>query len=278
MSAPVAARGDARSVYKWNQISGEGLALTEQHISGLIMPARRLLRIRVSHARSFAMAGALTALLLAWTWPLAGMARELFFAHMLQHLLVMNVAALLIAAACSRSQRDSGSPPPHFWCAVPRGLGKLPVVTTMQLAALWIWHMPAVFTATHHSSILMGLMQMSLFGAAFLFWRAVLARDSRSAWPAIFALLATAKVYCLLGAIFVFSRRPLYPVFGDPEAWGFSALEDQQLAGLSMISACAVTYIAVAIALFAWWLETIATPSRGRRQWTRVADAATISK
>jgi putative membrane protein len=239
------------------------------------MPARRLLMIRVSHARFFAMVGALTALLLAWIWPLAGLARELFFAHMLQHLLVMNLAALLIAAACSRSQKDSGSPPPPFWRAVPRGLGKLPVVTAMQLAALWVWHMPAVLAAAHHSLILTGLMQMSLFGAAFLFWRAVL---GRSAWPAIFALLATAKVYCLLGAIFVFSRRALYPAFGNPEAWGFSALEDQQLAGLSMISACAVSYIAVAVALFAWWLATIDTPSRGRPQWTRVADAAIISK
>jgi putative membrane protein len=271
------ARADG-SLCEWNQMSSDGLSVTEQSIRGLIMLARRLSMIRVSNGRSFAMAGTLTALLLAWLWPLAGMAHELFAAHMLQHMLVMNVAALLIAAAFSQKGRGSLSSR-----VVPRGIGKLPVanlpvVTTMQLVALWVWHMPAVLTAAHHSPILMGLMQVSLFGAALLFWRAVLARDRRSAWPAIFALLATAKVYCLLGAILVFSRRPLYPAFGNPEGWGFSALEDQQLAGLSMISACAVTYIAVAIVLFALWLGTMDTPRGGQPRWTRGSGAALISE
>jgi len=223
-----------------------------------------------------AMVGALTAFFLAWIWPLGGMARDLFAAHMLQHMLVMNMGALLIAAVWQFHGRREHDPPAAR--TAKRGLRGLTAVTSAQLAALWIWHMPAVFSSTHHSPVLNGLMQMSLFAVALLFWRTVLRPRGQAAWPRIFALLATAKVFCLLGAIFVFSRRALYPAFGNPEAWGLSALEDQQLAGLLMVSSCAVTYVAAAIALFVRWLAMIETPGRGRSQWMRGTDGAIIAK
>ncbi len=184
------------------------------------------------------MAGAIT-LAVAWVWPLPGMASDLFSAHMLQHLLVMNVAAALIAMAFQR--------------AAP-GVQGLAAVTALQLAALWLWHMPAIFAVAHHHTVLHALMQISLFGAALLFWRAILGGRPLSVWPRIIALLITAKIFCLLGAVFVFSRRTLYPALGDPQQWGLTALEDQQLAGLLMVSSCALIYVAAAIALFSRWL------------------------
>ena len=201
------------------------------------------------------MVAALLVLSAAWVWPLAFFAHELFFAHMVQHLLVMNVAALLMAAA---------------WPAGKRRPISLPVVTALQLAALWIWHMPAIFAAAHHSLAMQGLMQVSLFAVALLFWRGIF--DPASAvWHRIFALLITAKLFCLLGAAFVFSRRTLYPAFGSPEAWGLTALEDQQLAGLLMVSSCALIYVAAAIALFGNWLFAI-EPHQS------VSHAATIAR
>ena len=86
--------------------------------------------------RGTAMIAALLVLSAAWVWPLAFFAHELFFAHMVQHLLVMNVAALFMAMA---------------WPAVKRRPMALPAVTALQMAALWIWHMPAIFAAAHHS-------------------------------------------------------------------------------------------------------------------------------
>lgn len=168
------------------------------------------------------------------------MAKDLFAAHMFQHLLVMNVAALLIAGALR-----------------VRGAMTLPTAAVLQLAALWVWHMPAIFSVAHHSAVLHVLMQISLFGVALLFWMAIVDSRTYSLWHRIFALLMTAKIFCLLGAAFVFSRRTLYPAFGNPESWGLSALEDQQLAGLLMVSSCALIYVAAAIALFARWLFTI---------------------
>lgn len=200
-----------------------------------------MLKTRIIPRTAPAFMAAAGTLAIAWVWPLAMIARDLFAAHMLQHLLAMNVAALLIAMAL-RSVRLK--------------LPTLAAVTVLQLAAIWLWHMPSVFASAHHSPWGHGLMQLSLFGVAGLFWRTVLDSRMYPVWHRIFALLITAKVFCLLGAAFVFSRRTLYPGFGNPENWGLTGLQDQQLAGLLMVSSCALIYVAAAIALFARWLFT----------------------
>jgi putative membrane protein len=183
---------------------------------------------------------ALSILIVAWVWPLPHIASDLFTAHMAQHLLTMNIAALLISLAIK---------PNHRLFLIP-----LSAVTTIQMAAFWFWHTPAVFSASHHHFLWSPLMRVSLFGVALIFWTVVLNLRVNSPWPQIFALLVTAKVFCLLGAVFVFTRRPLYTNHGNPESWGITAIEDQQLAGLVMVSACALVYVAVAITMFANWL------------------------
>lgn len=257
------------------------MALATKVIPGATMSTLSLSMIRVPDFGSIMIFGALIALTITWIWPLSGMARDLFAAHMFQHLLVMNVAALLIAVAWqSRDwrERESSILVARSWRAAKRVLTTLTAVTALQLAALWIWHMPVIFAAAHHSPVLQGIMQLSLFAAALLFWKTVLGRRNQPVWHRIFALLLTAKIFCLLGAAFVFSRRILYPTFGSPEDWGLSALEDQQLAGLLMVSSCALIYVAAAIALFARWLFTIETHRRERSQWTHDPHAAFIAR
>ncbi len=213
------------------------------HVTDLMARSfRKVLATKVIPGTAIALIAGAIVLAVVCFWPLPGMARDLFAAHMLQHLLVMNVAAVLIAAALRSAKH---------------GVLGLPLVTVAQFMALWFWHMPAIFAVVHHNAVLQGLMQVSLFGTALLFWRAILLPRDHSVWHRIFALLITAKIFCLLGAVYVFSRRILYPAFGHPNIWGLTALEDQQLAGLLMVSSCALIYVAAAIALFARWLFTI---------------------
>ena len=181
---------------------------------------------------------AVLVLIFSWIWPLALYANGVFTIHMVQHLLTMNVAALLFALVLRRSEWLSFS---------------LPLVATFQMVSLWLWHTPAVYIASHGNLPLDLLMKVSIFAGALLFWIAILNYRINSLWSRIFTLLITGKVFCLLGAIFVFARRPIYPPHGDPGLWT-SAIEDQQLAGLVMVSACALTYAAAAIALFVHWI------------------------
>lgn len=157
--------------------------------------------------------------------------------HMLQHVAAMNVAAPLLALVLRR-----------YWSP---GLG---IAALLQLTGLWFWHMPAVFTAAHHSVFLTIAMHISLFGAGLMFWLAVF--TTPNPWRAIFALLVTAKLFCLLGATFIFGRQSFYP---------FIELGDQQLAGMIMVSSCALIYVSAAIALFVRWLggARLAAPVSG---------------
>ncbi|MEX0807177.1 MAG: cytochrome c oxidase assembly protein [Dongiaceae bacterium] len=227
-------------------------------------PTHRPPEARIAVGPWLATGGALLALAVAWIWPLRDMASDLFAAHMFQHLLVMNGAALLIALALPAQRHSTG---------LARVSMSLPIVTGVQLALLYLWHLPALFAMAHHSIALQIPMQLSLFAAGLLFWRAIVACRGDKVWAPIFALLMTAKIFCLLGAAFVFSRRALYPAMGDPDAWGFTAIEDQQLAGLLMVSSCALVYVAAAIWLFARWM--FATPQHRRRSERN--DAAPIA-
>ena len=197
--------------------------------------------------RSLVSVGALLALVIAWIWPLGGMARDLLAVHMLQHIVAMNVGALLLAVGWS-SRTVRGGPLPLLLAAA------------LQLSALGLWHVPVVFAVLHDSPALQAVMHGSLFVAALLFWCSVVGRPIRHAWQTIFALLVTAKMFCLLGAVLAFSRTPLFALHGAPERWGLSALEDQQLAGLLMIGSCAAVYVAAAVILFVKWLAAIAAP------------------
>ncbi len=200
---------------------------------------------RSSITRMPAAALGLLVLAIAWTGPLPEIAHDLFSVHMIQHVLVMNVAARLFATAWLTTAMMGGAP----WLAIVAGL---------QVTALLGWHAPPVVAAAHHDVAMQVLMQVSLFAVALLFWRAVLARRGRDAWPSIIALLVNAKVLCLLGVVLVFAQRPLYGVHGVPEHWGLSALADQQFAGLAMIASCTLFYVATAMSLFVGWYSEIA--------------------
>jgi putative membrane protein len=56
------------------------------------------------------------------------------------------------------------------------------------------------------------------------------------------------RLFCLLGAIFVFAPRPLFAHHGGV------SLEDQQLAGLLMIVACPLTYVVAGTVIAARWV------------------------
>lgn len=204
-------------------------------------------------ARTAILALGLAALVAAWgPWAIP---HGTLAGHMLQHLVVMNLAALLFAVALR-----------------PRLRGWLAFSTVLQVALLWGWHLPPVFAAAGHGVVLPLLMQGSLLAVAFLFWGAILARPVDKAWQAILAALVTAKAFCLFGAILCFSRRLLYPVHDAHLAGSISALDDQQLAGLLMISSCAVVYVAAAVALFVRWINHAEQESRRRPSW-HAADA-----
>jgi putative membrane protein len=157
-------------------------------------------------------------------------------AHMALHIALMNVAAPLGAVIIGRRLSGVGGGAVTLWA-----------ITVAQIVLLWMWHAPALARWAMASHGLQAIMHGSLFLAALFFWCSLLRLSGVARWHAIPALLLTGKLACLLSALLIFAPRPLYelPVHAASatNVAVLSAVADQQLAGLLMITACPMSYI-----------------------------------
>lgn len=200
--------------------------------------------------------------------PLDGLGAQLFSAHMLQHEMLMVVAAPLFVL---------GRPLGAFAWALPwawtRGIGgffhrpgwRAPwLVITAPLAAwlihalaLWLWHIPSLFQAALANEGVHGLQHASFFVGALLYWWSVMGHSpGRQAGAAMASLFTTMIHTGALGALLTLAPVPWYPAYaGRTAAFGLDPLEDQQLGGLVMWIPAGAAYVACGLATAAHWLQ-----------------------
>jgi putative membrane protein len=187
---------------------------------------------------------------------------------MAQHILIMNFVAPLLALAILRTRQS-----PIATLSPGR---VLLAATAAQLGLLWVWHSPAALGLAHAAMPVHALMQVSLFGASLWFWLSALSEAGFFQWRAIFAMLVTGKLFCLLGILLVFAPRVLYVTMA-PVGAHFplgDVLEDQRLAGLMMLAACPVTYVLAGVVLAARSLRLLASRDTGRAAFLSPSAAA----
>jgi putative membrane protein len=171
--------------------------------------------------------------------------------HMATHILVMNLIAPLLAAALVFLK--AGSPARGLW-----------PVALLQGVLLIAWHGPGIPALAAESPAAHAGLTATLVVAATVFWTMILATAVSAPWRAIAALMLTGKVACLLGALLVFAPRLL--LSAHPSHGGPAGLEDQQLAGLLMISVCPLSYIVAGVVIAAQALSRLDdTASEGER-------------
>ncbi len=208
------------------------------------------------------------ALVVALVSPLDALGGILFSAHMVQHEVLILVAAPLIVLgrplaptlwALPRRARDGAgrvARSPAF-AATWRGLTAPLSVCVLHGLALWIWHLPALYQATLDDDFLHALQHLSFFLTAALFaWALVHGRFGRLGYgAAVLYVFFTSLHSGVLGALLTFAPRLWYPIYQERTgAWGLSPLADQQLAGLVMWVPAGVVFLVLGLALFAAWL------------------------
>ena len=232
----------------------------------------RLVRAAGSHHKAVTrcallFVGGWTVLAGALIWPLAGMTRGLFSAHMLQHELLMTVAAPLLVLARPLAIWTWAFPQP--WRAALarpfrragvraswRGVSEPLPASMLHGAAIWLWHVPMFFEAAEQSVALHALQHSAFFVTALLFWWALLrpGRDRRVG-VAILCLFVTMLHTGALGALLTFTNSVWYSLSTAASAsWGLTPVEDQQLGGLLMWIPGGTAYAVAALALVARWL------------------------
>jgi putative membrane protein len=196
--------------------------------------------------------------------PLHEAGERSFAAHMLEHELLMLVAAPLLVI--SRPVGIALWALPHearrwlgrvgqlisvFWQFVTAPL----VATLLQAIALWLWHAPRLFDLALAHSGWHVIQHLSFLVSSLLFWWSMLCgRAARGGvGMAIGCLFFTATISGALGALMAFSASPWYAGYASSglDAFGLSPAEDQQLAGLLMWIPGGVVHAGAGLALLA---------------------------
>ncbi|MDR9805726.1 cytochrome c oxidase assembly protein [Rhizobium hidalgonense] len=207
----------------------------------------------------------LLALTVALVSPIHWLGEHLFTFHMVEHEIVMAIAAPLLvlsrpAAMCVWSlprfarrwtaQAFNASPVRGLWSRFTGGV----TATVVHAVAIWTWHVPMLLDVSVTNIAMHRLQHLSFFITALLFWWAVIWRSERGA--AAWHLFVTMMHTSVLGALIALSPRVLYvaQTASAPE-WGLTPLEDQQMAGMLMWIPAGTVYAGAAIFLLSMWIR-----------------------
>jgi putative membrane protein len=175
-------------------------------------------------------------------------------AHMARHIALMNVAAPAFAIILAHHPLARVGRPAPLWA-----------IGVLQIVLLWAWHAPSMQRLSMEFEMLQMLMHGSLFLAGVAFRTLLLTLSPNARWQAIFLLLLTGKLSCLLGALLIFAPRHLYAAIQHPQHHSIMPdLADQQLAGLLMITACPLSYVLAGVILAAGMMADLARTAAAR--------------
>lgn len=231
-----------------------------------LLLARRGHGIRRVDIASFALGMFVVAM--ALLSPLHEASEQIFSAHMVQHELLMVVAAPLMVvghpgvtmlwAFPQAARRKLGAVVRNravrsCWSAVTRPFD----AWLIHALAIWAWHVPLFFQATLRSEMVHAAQHLSFLLSALLFWWVVIHPRRRAASGLSIVMLFTTAVHtAVLGALMTFARSPWYPEYtGGAAAWGMTPVQDQQLAGLVMWIPASVAYLVAALVIARRWLR-----------------------
>jgi putative membrane protein len=206
--------------------------------------------------RAIAFAGAVLALLGAIVTPVEGLGEDyLFSAHMLQHVLLGDIAPLLLLLSLSRVILR---PVTRRLMRVERALGPLaspPVAIVVWLGTMYLWHVPALYDAAAEHALLHALEHLSFFAAGIALWwplvQPVPMRRGLTGLQPLGYIAAAKGGLAALGLVLAWSSTAHYPWYEDaPRIWGLSAVEDQNVAGVIMMVEQSMTLVLVMVWVF----------------------------
>jgi cytochrome c oxidase assembly factor CtaG len=205
--------------------------------------------------RAVAFATGLLVLFIALGSPLDRLGEErLFTAHMVQHLLLADLAPILLLLGLSRAMLR---PAVRRLRPIEERLGPLAhpaVALAAYVGLMWLWHVPTMYDLALEQTWAHVLEHASFFTAGIAFWWYLIEPvppRHRLRGPWSLAYLSAAKLLMgALGVVLAFSPEVSYDAYAAvPRTWGLSPLEDLNVGGVVMMVEQSIVLV-IAFAIF----------------------------
>jgi len=221
--------------------------------------------------RQVCFACGLIVLEIALSPPVDALSDQLLVAHMAEHLLIGDVAALLFVLGLTGPMMA-----PVLRSPV---IGRLRILSHPVVAiVLWgvnfyLWHLPALYQGALRHGALHALEHATFLALGVAVWMALLGPLPKPAWfsngPRLLYIVAVRLVGAVLGNAMVFAGTVFYPFYRPGDAlWHISQIADQVAAGgLMMVEESLLT-----IGLFCWLFLRVAGQNDERQALLDYAD------
>lgn len=185
--------------------------------------------------------------------PLGSLSEERVSAHMVQHLLLMDLAGFLLVMGVTGPVLQ-----PVLGAPVLRHLKPLfhpAIALAIFIGAFAIWHIPALYQAAAQNNTVHAAEHGLFLGSGVIKWMAIIGPLPAPLWFAtgvqIVYVAAEHLFVALVGNVFMWSGSPIYPLYAErTAALGIDPVTDQSIGGGFM----AVSGMLLTLGLLAWVL------------------------
>jgi putative membrane protein len=211
-------------------------------------------------------------LVLALVTPVAHLGSELILAHMAQHVMMADLAALLMVLGLTGPLLQ-----PLLATRIAHRLRVLAhpaVAFGLWAVNLYLWHLPLFYEAALTSEPVHALQHASFVFFGFTMWLALLGPLPQPEWfgngAKLLYIVGVRFTGALLGNVFLWSESVFYPDYRPGQAeWSLTPLQDQGVAGTIMMIESSI----VTVLLLGWLFVKTARESEERQELLELASA-----
>lgn len=210
-------------------------------------------------------AAGLVVVVVAMSAPVGAQAERLFSIHMLEHLLIGDVGALLLVLGLTG--------PMIAPLLRIRAIDRLRVLAHPLVAGvlwaldLYLWHLPALYQGALHHDLLHALEHGLFLAFGMALWMPLFGPLPKPAWfghaSRLLYLVGVRLIGTVLANVFLWSGKIVYPYYVHrTQAFGISPAGDQSLAGAIMM----IEESLLTIGLLAWLFVRAAREGEQRQE------------
>jgi putative membrane protein len=226
----------------------------------------------VARWRQWVFGGGLLVLLIALSSPFDSISGDLLIAHMVEHLLIGDLGALMIVLGITGPMIAPLLRIPAV--ARLRFLVHPAVAAPLWLIDFYAWHLPFLYQAALRHDQIHAFQHACFFSFGCAMWMALLGPLPKPAWFGNAARLlyigGVRLAGAVLGNVLLWSHTVFYPFYvGRGSAYGISPQSDQNVAGAVMMVEGSI----LTLGLFAWLFLRTAAQSEERQELLDFAQA-----